>query len=179
MSVGSYGWTPSGGFNLLTLDFPFLTERVVITAERRELLVQSWNGIKRNRRVRIASEYIADPRRLVDAEKGLIDVVTAIEAVAGEDPKRRLQRRTCLYCARIVASDLGITQRQVYDGLMFAFTQREKVLRGTLLSADERAADRQILDLSLAVARRFIQLRVFDDERLKRPIADALLDDPH
>jgi hypothetical protein len=176
MSLSAADWAPNLGFMSFVLDYPYGLERLTVPQAHAPLLQAAWRAIRQDRALRIASEYLADPRRFADPEKALIDVVTSIEALAGQDSKRRLQRRMCLYCARLVSMDLGLSQRQVFDGLMAAFARREKALRGREPSAEERAGGTAILSLAQTVARRLLQMRIVGDERLRRDVIDILLD---
>lgn len=178
--IRPHGWSPAQGASSRLIDYPFGNRRLRIASADAELLRQSWNAIhrQRDRRVRIGAEYLADPRRLADPEKGLIDVVTAVEALVGEDARRRLVRRLSLYAARLVASDLGLSERQVYDDLMRAFSRREIALRGREPSLAEKDGDEALVRSISAVARTLLVMRIRSDVRLKADPIDVMLQDP-
>jgi hypothetical protein len=178
--IRPHGWSPAQGASSRLIDYPFESDRLRIANTDAELLRESWIAIhhQRDRRVRIGGEYLADPRRLADPEKGLIDVVTAVEALVGEDARRRLVRRLSLYAARLVASGLGLSEREVYDDLMRAFSRRENALRGREPSPAEKDADGALVRSISAVARSLLVMRIRSDTRLKADPIDVMLRNP-
>ncbi|TAM57160.1 MAG: hypothetical protein EPN49_16200 [Rhodanobacter sp.] len=180
MVIRPHGWSPAQFSSSRLLDYPFGTERIRITNAEAEIIRDAWNALRnrRDRRVRIAAEYLADPRRMADPEKGLIDVVTALEALVGNDKQRRLVRRLSLYAARLVASDLGLSEREVYDDLVRAFSRREVALRGQEPSQEEKDGDGALVRAVSAVARRLLVMRMRSDSKLRDDQIDVLLRSP-
>jgi hypothetical protein len=132
---------------------------------------------RRQSRLTIAADRLASLRHRLE-EGELVDVVTALEAAIGQDAQNELVRRLSLHVTRLVASDLAMTQRQLYDLLTKAFIRRARIMRGKRSSGADRRDDREIIVTTERAVRQLLQLMVSKDQRLYTDPLDILLSTP-
>jgi hypothetical protein len=180
MVIGQDGWMPSHLHMAVQYDFPRGATRTRIQSEQEELVRLSWRAIhvRPDRRVRLGAERLCNLRRHDNVGSSLVEAVIALEAVIGDDAERELSHRISLLSARLVATDLDISERQVFDGLVEAFDFRTRILRGKVTSIDD-ARELLLLESTEKVVRRLLQMRVLSDSRLLTDSLEILLEGPN
>ncbi|MGA3037434.1 MAG: hypothetical protein ABSE64_08085 [Vulcanimicrobiaceae bacterium] len=151
--------------------------RTQLQSERFPEMQAAWRCLvgRTERRVRLAGERLAIIELARDGDSALLEAVTALEAILGDDYRNELPHRLSLLAARLVAKDLGLSQRLVRDTIFAAFQRRTIVLRGKE-SQDDVAEVKRLTLFVDSVVRRLTQLRVLEDGRFKEDPVDVLLD---
>jgi hypothetical protein len=152
--------------------------KTLIDGTRVAIMTSAWTALRRDprSRIRLVGERLASIELARDDDDALLEAVTALEAILGDDARNELAHRLSLLAARLVAADLGLSQRDVRDGIFKAFQRRTTVLRGRG-SSESGEASRSLLRLVDDVVRRLTHLRVANDPRLSSDPIDAFLTD--
>jgi hypothetical protein len=179
--IQATGFLPSLGADWLDGDLPPRGgARTYISDDDVSGCISSWAALRSHRRqsrLTIAADRLASLRHRLE-EGELVDVVTALEAAIGQDAQNELVRRLSLHVTRLVASDLAMTQRQLYDLLTKAFIRRARIMRGKRSSGADRRDDREIIVTTERAVRQLLQLMVSKDQRLYTDPLDILLSTP-
>jgi len=174
MLIEPAGWMPSPSSSRYDNHLPSVRgERTVIEADDRELLRSAWAAIhvKRDQRLRSCVSRL----RSADGERNdgeaILELLTGLEAIIGEDGERQLKRRISMVAARLVAEELAMTERRIFDVLWEAFEIRTTLLRGRV----NDAASAGVRSTVERVVRALAQMKVREDPRLGKPSLDIIL----
>jgi hypothetical protein len=179
--IENAGFCPEGAGCLRLLgDSPRQDLRkTLIASAHAQVMVSTWAILQdpRQNRVRLAGERLATIELARDDESALLEGVTALESILGDDSRNELAHRLSLLAARLIARDLGKPEREVYDGLLKAFQRRTTVLRGKEGREDVNET-KTVLRLVDDVVRRLTQLRAVGDSRFVNDPVDIFLTPP-
>ena len=179
--IENVGFYPEGAGSLRLLgDSPRQDLRkTLIGPEHIQVMTSTWAMLQdtRQNRVRLAGERLATIELARDDESALLEAVTALESILGDDSRNELAHRLSLLAARLIARDLGKSEREVRDGLLEAFQRRTTVLRGREGREDVKST-KAVLRLVDDVVRRLTQLRAARDPRFANDPVDIFLTGP-
>ncbi len=179
--IENVGFYPEGAGRLRLLgDSPRQDLRkTLIGPEHIPAMTSTWASLQdtRQNRVRLAGERLATIELARDDESALLEAVTALESILGDDSRNELAHRLSLLAARLIARDLGKSEREVHDGLLGAFQRRTTVLRGRE-GRENVNETKAVLRLVDDVVRRLTQLRAAGDPRFANEPMDIVLTGP-
>lgn len=145
----------------------------MIAVDDHELLRSAWIAIhvRRDQRLQSCLSRLQRADREYHNGEAILDLLTGLESIIGEDGERQLKRRISMVAARLVAEALETTERRIFDALLAAFEIRTTLLRGRV----NDAASEDVRSTVERVVRALAQMRVRQDPRLRESSLDIIL----